>query len=52
MAEAADFSLFVGRFHIVLLHLPIAFLVLVGLLELIARVPGLRDANASTVTSP
>jgi hypothetical protein len=47
MAESSDLVLFVGRFHIVLLHLPIAFLLLLGMLELVAWVPGLKGANAS-----
>jgi mono/diheme cytochrome c family protein len=45
MAEPADLALFVGRFHIVLLHLPIGFLLLAAVLELLARQPWFKDAN-------
>lgn len=47
MIDSSSFSLFVGRFHIVLLHFPIGCLLLLGGLELAARVPKLRQANAS-----
>lgn len=47
MTDPADLTQFVGRFHLVLLHLPIGFLVLVALLELVAIIPGLRNASAS-----
>lgn len=47
MADTADPVLFVGRLHIVLLHLPIGFLFLLAALELVARLPGLKSANAS-----
>jgi hypothetical protein len=47
MADLNESALFVGRFHIVLLHLPIGFLLLLAALELVARLPGLKSANAS-----
>lgn len=47
MADITDQALFVGRFHIVLLHLPIGFLLLLAVLEIVARLPGLKSANAS-----
>lgn len=39
MSGTADLTLFFGRFHPLLVHLPIGFLVLLALLELAARVP-------------
>jgi mono/diheme cytochrome c family protein len=36
----SELTLFLGRFHPLLVHLPIGFLVLAGLLELLARRPG------------
>ena len=42
-----EFILFLGRFHPVLVHLPIGGLVLVGVLELLARFPRFKDAAQS-----
>lgn len=39
MSGPADLTLFFGRFHPLLVHLPIGFLVLLALLDLAARVP-------------
>ena len=48
MNEApADLVLFIGRFHPLLVHLPIGFLVLLATLELLALRPRLRSANGS-----
>lgn len=42
-----DLALFFGRFHPVLVHLPIGLLVLLGFLELLARWPRFQYANAN-----
>ena len=42
-----DLVLFVGRFHPVLVHLPIGGLILLGILELLAKVPRFKDAAQS-----
>jgi uncharacterized membrane protein/mono/diheme cytochrome c family protein len=47
MAETSDLAIFVGRFHIVLLHLPIGILVLLAGLEAMACLPRFKTANAS-----
>jgi uncharacterized membrane protein/mono/diheme cytochrome c family protein len=47
MADISDTAQFVGRLHLLLLHLPIGFLLLLAALELVACLPGLRNANAS-----
>ena len=39
-----DLVLFLGRFHPMLVHLPIGGLVLLGVLELLAKFPRLKDA--------
>jgi uncharacterized membrane protein len=39
-----DLVLFVGRFHPMLVHLPIGGLILLGILELLAKVPRFKDA--------
>jgi hypothetical protein len=39
-----DLVVFVGRFHPVLVHLPIGGLLLLGILELLAKVPRFKDA--------
>jgi len=44
---ASDFSLFIGRLHPLLVHLPIGFVLLLAALELIARWTGRREANAA-----
>lgn len=48
MAEPADLSLFWGRFHIVLLHLPIGFVILAAVLEGLARLPWFPGARSAT----
>jgi uncharacterized membrane protein len=48
MTEASsDLLLFLGRFHPVLVHLPIGFLVLLATLEILALRPRFRAANGS-----
>ena len=42
-----DLVLFVGRFHPVLVQLPIGGLILLGILELVAKVPRFKDATQS-----
>lgn len=49
LLQAADWATFLGRFHPVLVHLPIGFLLLAGLLE-IGRLLGKVDAKSSTVS--
>lgn len=46
MNETSDLVLFLGRFHPLLVHLPIGFLVLLVTLESLARIPRFRGANA------
>lgn len=46
MNSAGDFSLFVGHFHPVLVHLPIGFLLLLGALELLSHHPRFHQVNA------
>lgn len=41
-----DLLVFLGRFHPVLVHLPIGFLILLGALEILARTQRWKDANA------
>jgi uncharacterized membrane protein len=43
----ADLALLVGRLHVLLVHLPIGFLVLLAGLELLSRWPRFKGANAS-----
>ena len=48
LLDAPDFALFLGRFHPLLVHLPIGFLLLAGLFEFLARKPkyeGLKPAT-------
>ena len=47
MNSPPDLALFFGRLHPLLVHLPIALLLLVALLELLSRSTRLRHANAS-----
>jgi YHS domain-containing protein len=47
MTAPPEFLLFLGRFHPVLVHLPIGFLFVLGLLELLARSRRWKGANAS-----
>jgi uncharacterized membrane protein len=44
---SSDLALFLGRFHPVLVHLPIGFLVLLAALELLALTPQFRAANSN-----
>lgn len=46
MNDTSDLVLFLGRFHPLLVHLPIGFLVLLVTLESLARMPRFRGANA------
>jgi len=46
MTAPPEFLLFLGRFHPVLVHLPIGFLLLLGGLELLARTRRWKTANA------
>ena len=39
-----DLTLFVGRFHVLVVHLPIGGLVLLGLIELLARIARFKEA--------
>jgi mono/diheme cytochrome c family protein/uncharacterized membrane protein len=39
---------FFGRFHPVVLHLPIGFFIVLGVLEFLSLVPGLKNLRAST----
>jgi len=39
-----DLVVFVGRFHPMLVHLPVGGLILLGILELLAKVPRFKDA--------
>ncbi|HWH68442.1 MAG TPA: c-type cytochrome domain-containing protein [Candidatus Sulfotelmatobacter sp.] len=47
MSGPSELTLFVGRLHPLLVHLPIGLIVLLAALELLARVPRFRHANAS-----
>jgi YHS domain-containing protein/uncharacterized membrane protein len=47
MTPPSDTLLLLGRFHPLLVHLPIGLLVLLAFLELLARSPRLKSANAS-----
>jgi uncharacterized membrane protein len=47
MNSPPDIVLFLGRFHPVLVHLPIGFVILLVALELLARLPRFKGANAS-----
>ena len=49
LLQTSDWATFVGRFHPVLVHLPIGFLLLAGLLE-IGRLTGKVELKASTIT--
>lgn len=48
MDQLSDITQFIGRFHIVLLHLPIGLLLLVGVLELLSLNPKWHHATSST----
>lgn len=48
MSDLSSFVLFFGRFHPLLVHLPIGILVLLAFLELLGRNPRHRAASAST----
>src|SRR5262245_48159490 len=45
--ERAQWAQFIGRFHLIAVHLPIAFLLLVPLLELAGRKPQFSYLRAS-----
>ena len=47
MTSPSDTLLFLGRFHPLLVHLPIGLIVLLAFLELLACLPRLKQANAS-----
>src|SRR5512140_2183266 len=47
MSQAPDIQVFLGRFHPLLVHLPIGLLVLLVALELLARTRRFCGANAS-----
>lgn len=47
MHHPSDIVLFFGRFHVLLVHLPIGMLLLLALLELSAFFPRFKNANAS-----
>jgi uncharacterized membrane protein len=47
MNRPADWVLFIGRFHPLLVHLPIGLIVLLAALELLACFPRLRSANSN-----
>ncbi len=47
MHQPPEILLFVGRFHPLLVHLPIGMLVALAFLELTARLPRFKNANAS-----
>ncbi|WP_428654071.1 c-type cytochrome domain-containing protein [Runella sp.] len=49
LLQASDWAAFIGRFHPVLVHLPIGFLILAGLLE-IGRLTNKIEVKESTVT--
>lgn len=46
MENPSDLEQFIGRFHVVLLHLPIGLLLALGFLELVSLHPKWRHANA------
>lgn len=47
MTNPPEILLFLGRLHPLLVHLPIAFIVLLAFMELLSRWPKLRHANAN-----
>lgn len=47
MSGPSDISLFFGRLHPLLVHLPIGLIVLLAILELLARSPRFRQANVN-----
>jgi uncharacterized membrane protein len=47
MPTAPNFVLFIGRLHPLLVHLPIGFLLLLGIVELLSRFPKFRGAAAA-----
>ena len=44
--SGSEFSLFIGRFHPVLIHLPIGLIILLAILEGLSRKRRFKDANA------
>jgi hypothetical protein len=47
MSSPSELALFIGRFHPLLVHLPIGILLLLGTLEVLARWPRWRQANSN-----
>ena len=47
MAASSDLALFIGRFHVLLVHLPIGLIVLVAFLELLACSPRFKHASSA-----
>ena len=47
MSHPPDIALFFGRLHVLLVHLPIGVIVLLALLEVLARFPRFKHANAN-----
>ena len=47
MSGPSDISLFFGRLHPLLVHLPIGLIVLLAILELLARSPRFKQANSN-----
>lgn len=47
MSHPPDIALFFGHLHVLLVHLPIGVIVLLALLEVLARSPRFRQANAN-----
>jgi hypothetical protein len=47
MPPASDMAHFLGRFHVLLVHLPIGLIVLVAFLELLARSPRFKHVNSA-----
>ena len=42
-----DFPLFIGRFHPLLVHIPIGFIVLLAVMEALARTKRFKNVNAN-----
>ncbi len=47
MSGPSEITLFIGRFHPLLIHLPIGLILLLAGLEVLARIPRFRGANSS-----
>ena len=48
MSHPPEILLFLGRFHVLLLHLPIGFILLLGILELLGTRPRFQHLRSST----